>query len=117
MRATPRKYRIVIERSGPPFDDGMTTQPGAFATYLAANAAIIWGSGNEQRKAAQEGGAQIATFEVLSNAKTRDLSVTDRIRYPVSGADASEWPIWDIQAVSDLGLNDGVRVTAQRASP
>jgi hypothetical protein len=116
MKATPRKHKIVIERSGPPVDDGMTTQPGAFAPYLAANAAIIWGSGNEQRKAAQEGGAQVATFEVLSNSKTRTISVTDRIRYPVSDADQSVWPIWDIQAVSDLGFNEGVRVTAQRAA-
>lgn len=111
-----RPHKVIFERSGAPVDDGMTTQPGAFATYATEYAAIIYGSGTEQRKAAQEGGAQVATFEVLNNGKTRTLSVTDRVRYPVSDATPANWPIWDIQAVSDLGFNEGIRVTAQRAA-
>lgn len=115
MRAN-RPYKIVIQRTGEPFDDGMTMQPGPWQIYATEYARIIWGSGREQREAAQESGSQIASFEVLSNSKTRVLSVADRICYPVTDPDPVKWPAWDIQAVADLGFNDGVRVTAQRAA-
>jgi hypothetical protein len=116
MRAGDRKYKIIIQRTGAPVDDGYTTQPGVFEDYTTQRAAIYWGTGKEQREAAQETAAQIASFEVPSNAKTRAISVTDRLCYPVTDPDPANWPVWDIQAVNDLGFHEGVRVTATRAA-
>jgi hypothetical protein len=113
-RQSRRRHKIVIQRAGEPLDDGMTTQPGAFETWTTEYAAIFFGSGQEQREAAQETAGQTASFEVLSNAKTRAISVTDRLCYPVTDPNPDNWPVWDIQAANDLGLNQGVRITATR---
>jgi hypothetical protein len=104
----------MIQRMGEPVDDGYTTLPGQFEDFAPEYARIIYGSGREQREAAQEGASQTATFEVLSNAKTRTVSVTDRICYPVGDPDPAKWPVWDVIAAVDLGYNEGVRLTAVR---
>lgn len=105
---TDRPHLITIERAGPDIDDGYTTVPGAWEEWCREWAAIYYGTGTEQRQAAQEQAAQSASFEVLSNDKTRAVSVGDRIVY--AGGN------WDITAHNDLGLNDGVRITAVRAA-
>lgn len=115
-RQSRRRHKIVIQRAGAPVDDGMTTQLGPYATWATEFAAIFYGSGREQREAAQESAGQSASFEVLSNAKTRAISVTDRLCYPVTDPNPDNWPVWDIQAANDLGLNEGVRITATRAA-
>lgn len=70
-------------------------------------AATYYGSGSEQRAAAQTRGVQTASFEVLSNARTRAISVADhRIRFDGS--------VWNITAKHPIGANAGVRVTAVR---
>lgn len=97
----------MFQRLGEPVDDGYTTLPGQFANYAAEFARVIYGSGREQRQAAQESASLPATFEVLHNPKTASLSVTDRIVF--NGAD------WDIISVSPLGLNEGVRIVAVKA--
>lgn len=116
MKAGARKWKIIVQRSGAPVDDGYTTLPGAWGTWTTQRAAIFYGTGKEQREAAQESGSQAASFEVPSNSKTRAISVTDRLCYPVSDADPANWPVWDITAVNDLGFNEGVRITATRAA-
>lgn len=40
---------------------------------------IFWGRGDERRQAAAELGQQAATFQMLSNASTRGLTIKDRI--------------------------------------
>jgi head-tail adaptor len=114
--ASRRKHKIVIQRTGAPTDDGYTTNPGAWANYATEMAAIYYGTGREQREAAQENATQTASFEVLSNSKTRALSVTDRICFPVTDPDPENWPTWDIQAVNEIGSNKGVRITATKAA-
>lgn len=111
-----RSHKIVIRRAGAPINDGFTTQPGPYVVFTAEFAAIYYGSGREQREAAQENAGQTASFEVLSNAKTRAISVTDQLCYPVTDPDPNNWPVWDIQAANDIGLNEGVRITATRAA-
>ena len=111
-----RPHKIAIQRPGPPADDGYTTIPGAWATWCMEYAAIYYGTGTEQRQAAQEQASQSASFEVLSNAKTRAVSVGDRVCYPVTDPDPAKWPAWDITAHNDLGFHDGVRITAVRAA-
>lgn len=116
MKATPRKHKIIIQRQIVTGEDEYGQDiigPGIWTTEYAA---IFYGNGREQRQAAQEGGSQTASFEVLSNAKTRAISVTDKVLYPLSDPDPEKWPAWDIQAFNELGFNEGVRITATRAA-
>jgi head-tail adaptor len=116
VTASRRKHKIIVQRLGAPTDDGHNTTPGAWANYATEMAAVYYGSGREQREAAQESASQTASFEVLSNSKTRALSVTDRICFPVTDPDPENWPSWDIQAVNEIGLNKGVAIVATRAA-
>lgn len=103
-----RDKKIVIERAGPPVDDGYTTLPGAWAQWWSGRADIFYGTGTEQRQAAQEGASQTASFDVLANSKTRAVSVTDRIMF--DGA------TWDITANIEIDRGAGRRITAVRAA-
>jgi head-tail adaptor len=115
VRAGARKWKIVVQRKTVTTDD-YGGEIETWAAYATAYAAIFYGSGREQREAAQEVGVQPASFEIPSNSKTRLISVTDRLCYPVSAADPGNWPVWDITAVSDLGFNEDIRITATRAA-
>ena len=115
MKAS-RPHKIIVQYQGAPSDDGYNEVPGAWEHYCTEFARIIWGTGKEQREAAQEVGSQTASFEVLSNVSTRAISVTHRICYPVDDPEPANWPAWDIQAVADLGFNEGIRITATRAA-
>lgn len=108
MKGRRRKYRIIIERYDDVGRDALNTPIKAWAPYCQEYAAVYFGSGSEQREAAQIGGAQAATFEVLSNGKTRGIRLTDRIQF--------DGGTWDIRAVAPLGLNEGVKINAVRAS-
>ena len=103
-----RDKRITIEtRTSTPDAYG-----GAIETweiYARPWADVIYGSGTEQRQAAQNGGSQTASFEIPSNTKTRAISTTDH-RISFDGG------IWNITAKQDMGLNEGVRLTGIRAA-
>ncbi|MGK2908748.1 MAG: head-tail adaptor protein [Sphingobium sp.] len=103
------KYKVVFQRTGAPTDDGYTTQPGAWADYCTEWAAVSFGTGQERREAAQEAGSAAATFQVLSNAKTGALSVTDRISF-----DGSMWDLTSIVPSREFGA--GFDITAVRAA-
>lgn len=106
MRSSPRRYLIVIEERSVA-DDGLGGEEETWAEIGQEYVDVFYGSGSEQREAAQRAGSQVATFEALSNSLTRSLTVTDhRILY--GGG------TWDITAAHDLGLNDGVRITTVR---
>ncbi|MFB0875461.1 MULTISPECIES: head-tail adaptor protein [unclassified Sphingobium] len=77
---------------------------------------IAFGSGSEQREAAQQGGSQVASFAVLWTPETKSVSVRDRIRYPLSDPDPAKWPVWEINAVAELGFNEGFAFTATRVA-
>ena len=105
LDAGARENRITIER--------FTSTRNAYnevieswAPYCKAYAAIYYGTGAEQRQAAQEGASLPASFEVLANSKTREISVTDRISF--NG-------LWDIRSVAPMG-RDGIRISAVRAA-
>lgn len=103
---TDRPHLITIERAGPDIDDGYTTVPGAWEEWCREWAAIYYGTGTEQRQAAQESASQAASFEVPANSKTRAVSVTDRIVW-----DGGEW---DITANIEIDRGAGRRITAVR---
>ncbi|UZW54963.1 head-tail adaptor protein [Sphingobium sp. JS3065] len=105
MKARNRPHRITVER--------FTTTRNAYnevietwAPYCEAYAAVYYGTGAEQRQAAQEGASLPASFEVLANSKTREISVMDRISF--NG-------LWDIRSVAPMG-RDGIKINAVRAA-
>lgn len=108
MKARNRPHLITIERATEtrsPLNEPVQT----WGTYCQEYAAVYFGNGTEQREAAQTGGAQPATFEVLSNGKTRTILLTDRILF--------DGGIWDIRSVVPIGLNEGIKITAVRMVP
>lgn len=74
----------------------------------SAWAAVFYGRGDERRQAAAEQGEQSATFQVLSNAVTRAVSIRNRI---VLGSDN-----WDIVGIApDTPKRGLIEFTATRA--
>jgi len=107
MKARNRRHRIMIEVRTTA-SDGYGGEVETWANYAPEYAAVYYGTGSEQREAAQQGGSQSASFEVLSNSKTRAVSVIDH-RIAFDGG------IWNITAAHDLD-NGGRRLTAVRAA-
>ena len=69
LAAGRRNKRIRIEARTVAEDD-YGGEAEAWAVYARPWASVYYGSGAEQREAAQQGGSQAASFEVLSNSKT-----------------------------------------------
>lgn len=69
-------------------------------------ARVIWGGGSERRQAAVEQGQQTATFVVPDNARTRALTIANRI---TRGGEA-----WDITGIAD-GIPGELEFTAVAA--
>ena len=107
MKARNRPHLIVIEARGVTGQDGYGHDIEGWAEFAREYAAVYFGTGREQREAAQASASQAASFEVLSNSKTRAVSVTDH-RITFDGG------IWNITGKQPLGLNQGVRLTAVR---
>ncbi|KKW93874.1 phage head completion protein [Sphingobium chungbukense] len=108
MKASPRNRLITIERDTPTRNDLNEPVPD-WSEYCREYAAVFFGTGTEQRDAAQATGTQAASFEVLSNNKTRAIRLTDRIQFD-GGA-------WDIRSIAPIGLNAGVKINAVRIVP
>ncbi len=109
MKSGPRNRRLVIERRAEIGRDTYNEPIFGWAEWCSAWAAVYYGTGTEQREAAQTSASQAASFEVLSNSKTRALMVTDRIAF--------DGGLWDIQSLAQLGFGEGVRISAVRAVP
>ncbi|MFZ2995947.1 head-tail adaptor protein [Sphingobium sp.] len=101
-----RNKKIVIERAGAPVDDGYTKVPGPWTALCAPHADVFYGSGTEQRQAAQEGASQTASFDVLANSNTRSVSVADRISF--------DGGYWDITSNVEIERGAGRRITGVR---
>ncbi|MGE6693346.1 phage head completion protein [Sphingobium limneticum] len=99
-----RDKRIVIERYEEAGRDTLNAPIYQWIVYVRASASVYYGSGSEQREAAQTSASLSASFEVLANSKTRGVLMTDRIRF--------DNLIWDIRSTIPLGHNAGVRITA-----
>jgi head-tail adaptor len=73
--------------------------------HLSRRARVRFGTAQEKREAAQEGGVQAATFECISSADLREISLKHRILYLGSG--------WDITEIAPLDRKT-IRFTAAR---
>lgn len=105
MKTAPRNRKIIIERKSVTEDD-YGGEIETWATYATEWAEVIYGSGKEQREAAQLNGSLPATFEVLANTKTLAVTELDRISF-----DGATWNI--VAPPARLG-RDGVRIQAVR---
>jgi head-tail adaptor len=107
MTAGRRSDKIVIQRGTPTADDyGGETM--VWATLANEWAAVFYGRGDERRQAAVEQGQQSATFQCLSNANTRSVTLEDRISHGAS--------TWDIISIApDTPKRGEIEFTAVRA--
>ena len=105
-RAGDRTSRIVFERATTVDDDYGQKTP-TWATWAAAYASLRWGTSAERRQAASEQGSQAATFRVLATAKTKAVTVRDRIVFDGTN--------WDIEGIAPIGRTE-IEFTATRAT-
>ena len=103
-----RNKRVVIERLTETGRDTLNQPIIEWTLYAKAWADVIFGSGSEQRAAAQTDATQAATFEVLANSKTRALLMTDRVSF-LGG-------LWDIRGIAPMG-DAGIKINAVRQVP
>jgi SPP1 family predicted phage head-tail adaptor len=113
MAFKPPNYNREIEielRSTTPnaLNEGVENWSRVFKTW----AAISYGTGSEQRTAAQTRGVQTATFLIRYTQISAGIGLTvasHRIR-------ASDG-VWNITAHNIVGRNDAIRITAVRDAP
>lgn len=112
-----RPHRVTFQQKrrpqvdnldGAPTLDGYGGEVESWVDVFDEYAAIYYGTGTEQRNAAQTQGEQAATFEVLSNQRTRDLTVSN-YRILHGGG------VWNIRSLADIGFNEGRKINAVRS--
>jgi head-tail adaptor len=88
--ATERKWKITFLRAATSTDDyGQVVEDWANPTVLATvRAKVRFGTAQEKREAAKEGGTQSATFECVRSSALDSITLKDRI-----GFDGSQWDL------------------------
>lgn len=89
MSATQRTELIVIQRATVSVNE-YNEQELTWATYATRRAKVRFGTAQEKREAAQEGGSQTATFECVRSAELDAVTLKDRISYLGSAWDITE---------------------------
>lgn len=97
---------ITVQRATATTDD-YGGETATWATVEQTYAKVRFGLAGEQRNAAQEGGLQAATFEVVPTAALSAVTLKDRIQF--DGSD------WDITEKAPLERNR-LRFTATRSA-
>lgn len=103
MSATQRTELIVIERATPTEDES-GGQTLVWATYATRRARVRFGTAQEKREAAQESGAQTATFECVRSSTLNSVTLKDRISYLSSYWDIVENAPLDTQTIRFTGV-------------
>ena len=108
MDSRKRNRKIVFQR-GIPTEDQYGGEILTWQDFCTEWAAVIFGTGQERRAAAQEQATLPATFQVLRNSKTATLTPKDRILF--------DGVVWGItSAVPSKEFNAGIDVTAIRSA-
>lgn len=102
--ATQRTELIIIQR-GTASANEYNEPEFTWATYATLRANVRFGTSQERREAAQEGGAQAASFECVRSALTEAVTLKDRISYLST--------TWDITETAPLD-RACIRFTATR---
>ncbi|AHE52632.1 phage head closure protein [Sphingomonas sanxanigenens] len=104
-----RNRRIRFERAEVT-QDAFGGEVRTWVKLCDAWAHVIFAKGAERREAAQERAAAAATFIVLHNPRTRDISVTDRIIFDGASWDiVSNIPSRDFNAEREIEAVRGVQ--------
>lgn len=103
MTATRRRELIVFERATFTTNDNNEQIP-SWATYATRRARVRFGTAQEKREAAQEGGSQTATFECISSSTLRSVTLKDRISYLSSSWDIVETAPLDRKTIRFTGI-------------
>lgn len=104
VTASQRTEVIVIERATPT-EGELGGQTFVWATYATRRARVRFGTAQEKREAAQEGGVQSATFECVRSLTLNTVTLKDRINYLNS--------FWDLTEIAPLDRKT-IRFTATR---
>jgi head-tail adaptor len=103
--ASQRTELIVIQRATA-VEDESGGQTLTWATYATRRARVRYGTAQEGRQTAQEGGTQSATFECVRSATLDAVTLKDRISFLGS--------YWDLVELAPLDRKT-IRFTATRA--
>jgi len=104
MNASDRTELIVIQRATTT-ENEYGEQVPSWATYATRRARVRFGTAQERREAAQEGGLQSATFECERSSTLDAVTLKDRISYLSS--------FWDLSEVAPLDRKT-IRFTGAR---
>lgn len=102
--ASQRKELIVIERSTVTTNE-YNEEVETWDELLRRRVRVRFGTAQEKREAAQEGGSQSASFECKRSAALDAVTLRDRISYLGS--------FWDLDEIAPLNTKD-IRFTAVR---
>lgn len=89
MRSGQRTELIAFERATVTTNDYGEDVP-TWAELFSRRAYVRFGTAQEKREAAQEGGVQSATFECVRSAELETVTLKDRISYLSSDWDLTE---------------------------
>jgi hypothetical protein len=105
MSASDRTELIVFLRGTTSEDEYGQQVEGGTSTIATRRARVRFGTAQEKREAAQDGGAQSATFECVRSSTLEGVKLGDRITYLGSN--------WDITEIAPLDRAT-IRFTATR---
>lgn len=103
MSATQRTELIVIQRATVSTNEYNEEEP-TWATYATRRAYVRFGTAQEKREAAQEGGTQTATFECQRSLELDRVILKDRISYLGSYWDITETAPLDRATIRFTGV-------------
>jgi head-tail adaptor len=93
MNSSTRTELIVIQRATTT-ENEYGEVVSSWSAYASRRARVRFGTAQEKREAAQEGGVQSATFECVRSAVLDSVTLKDRISYLAS--------VWDLTEVAPL---------------
>lgn len=100
--ASQRTELIVFQRATATTNE-YNEQEQAWADYATRHARVRFGTAQEKREAAQEGGVQTATFECERSTALDGVTLKDRIVYDGSNWDITERAPLDLKTIRFTG--------------
>lgn len=105
MSASERTELIVFERATVTANE-YNEQESSWAPYATRRARVLFGTAQEKREAAQEGGVQSASFECERSSTLDSVTLKDRISYLGSNWDLTEIAPLDRRTIRFTGTRN-----------
>lgn len=90
MASASQRRELIVFQRGTATTNDYNEQSLSWATLATRRARVRFGTAQEKREAAQEGGVQSATFECVRSAALDAVTLKDRISYLSSNWDLTE---------------------------